>query len=290
MSTLSLTRIYRSDAGEIAVRSWCERALGGAHDLRSPGAVTAAGRATRVHVLPGGPGTPVLLLSGALLGSANLVATARVLRADRTVLLADLPGHPGTSDSRRPLLGRADAYGAWLDALLPQVTTEPVILLGHSTGAAAALAAMPSPLVAGLVLVGPAGLAAPVMDGERLRATFSWRLSPGERTSSRLLGLLSGPVAAGGATHPLTEWATLVGRHCRPSPVPGILRGEDFRDWSGTPVTVATGAHDRVFTPSLLRGAVRRLLGTDVRTIASAGHLALHEAPARVRDLLREVA
>ncbi|MBB6121497.1 alpha/beta fold hydrolase [Nocardiopsis algeriensis] len=287
MPTLSPARVYRSDAGEIAVRSWCEQELGRARDLSSLGAVVADGRPTRVHTMPGGPATPVLLLSGAFLGSANLIGAARVLAADRPVLMADLPGLPGTSDSRRP--SRPIGYGDWLDALLPLVTSDPVIVLGHSTGAAAALTALPSPLVAGMLLVNPAGLAAPASDAEYMRASLAWRISPTWRAGSRLLDTLSAPRPAGSGSHPLTGWATLVGRHCRSCPVPGLLRGEDFRDWTGKPVVVATGAHDRLMTPALLGSPARRLLGTDVHVIEDAGHLAPYEAPERVRDLLREV-
>ncbi len=277
--------VHRSAAGEIAVRAWCAAALEREPLLRSS-RVSAAGRATGVHVLPGGPGTPVLLLSGELLGTANLVAAARVLGGDRRVLSADLPGLPGTSDAAR--VPRPGALGAWLDDLLPRVSDTPVIVLGHGTGALAALTAAPSPLVAALVLVGPAGLAAPVPDLGRTRASWAWRLSPGARNAARLLDSLGVPPERAGH-HPLAVWTALVGRHCRAEPVSGLLRGEEFRDWSGTPVAVAAGEYDRVFTPALLSGPARRLLGTGVRVLPGAGHLALHDAPGAVRDLLRKV-
>ncbi|WP_179810844.1 alpha/beta fold hydrolase [Nocardiopsis sinuspersici] len=283
--------VYRSRPGETAVRSWCERELAGGPGTRSPYDLTADGRPTRVHVLEGGPGTPVLVLSGAVLSSAALTGLARLVRADRTVILADMPGQPGLSCSRRVSGRRPAAYGAWLDALLPQVTDRPVVLLGHSLGAVAALSSLPSPLVKGMLLVGPAGLADPVLGLERLLATCTWRFSPGERTSLRLLDALCGPRGAGPGPgpHPLEEWMTLVGRHCRVGSLPGMLRGEEFGDWRGTPVTVATGSHDRVFSPALLHGAARRLLDTGVHVVEGAGHLVPYEAPHRVRELLRLV-
>ncbi|WP_086003357.1 alpha/beta fold hydrolase [Nocardiopsis halotolerans] len=280
--------VYRSRPGEVAVRSWCERELVTCPDARPLLELTPAGRPTRVHVIDGGPATPVLVLPGSVLSSANLVGTARLLASDRTVILADLPGQPGLSCSRRPFGRRAGAYGAWLDALLPQVTDRPVVVLGHSLGAVAALTSLPSPLVERLVLVNPAGLAAPGPDLGRLRATCAWRLSPGEHTSLRLLDTLCAPPGPGRVpdTRPLEEWVTLVGRHCRTGPVPGILRGEDFRDWHGVPVTVATGSHDRVFSPALLHGAARRFLNARVHVIEGVGHLAPHESPEGVREAL----
>lgn len=277
--------VYRSAAGEVAVRAWCEAALAREPRLRTR-RVPAAGRDTGVHRLSGGPATPVLLLSGELLGTANLVPALRLLAEDRPVLSADLPGLPGTGDASRSALHRAGALGAWLDDLLPRITDTPVIVLGHGIGAVAALTATPSPLVAALVLVGPDGLAAPVPDLGRTRAAWAWRLSPNARTAAGLLDALGAPPEREG--HPLTVWTALVGRHCRAEPVPGLLRGEEFRDWSGTPVAVATGEHDRVLTPSLLSGPARRLLGTGVSVLPGAGHLALHDAPEAVRDLLRE--
>ncbi|MFD3686883.1 alpha/beta fold hydrolase [Nocardiopsis sp. NPDC058631] len=276
-------RVYRSRSGEAAVRSWCERELAACPGLRPLPGIVADGRSTRVHVLDGGPGVPVLVLPGAGLSSATLTGTARLLARDRTVILADLPGEPGLSCPLRPLGGRAAAYGAWLDALLPQVTDRPVVLLGHALGAAAVVSSLPSPLVDRLLLVNPAGLAAPVRDPGRLRATWAWQLSPGGAASARLLRAWGGPAGPG----PLAEWMTLVGRHCRTVTVPGLLRGEEYRDWRGVPVTVATGSRDRVLSPALLGGAARRLLDTDVHVVGGAGHLVPHEAPEQVRDLLR---
>lgn len=282
-------RVYRSRSGEIAVRSWCERELVKCPGMRPLLELTPDGRPTRVHVLDGGPATPVLILPGAGLSSAALTRTARFLALERTVILADIPGQPGLSCSRRPFGQRAGTYGAWLDALLPQVTHRPVVLLGHSLGAAAALSSLPSPLVERLLLVNPAGLAAPVLGPDRLRATCAWRFAPSERTSGRLLDTLCAPPGPdqGSSAHPLEEWMTLVGQHCRTGLVPGMLRGEEFRDWHGVPVTVATGSHDRVFSPALLHGAARRLLDTRVHVIEGAGHLAPYEAPERIQELLR---
>lgn len=281
--------VYRSRTGEVAVRSWCERELVACPGMRPVLGLAPDSRPTRVHVLEGGPRTPVLILPGTGLSSAVLTGTAHVLAQDRTVILADLPGQPGLSCSQRPFGQRPGRYGAWLDALLPLVTDRPVIVLGHSLGAAAALSSLPSALVERLLLVNPAGLAAPVLLSERMRAAWAWRIAPGERTSVQMLETLCGPSGPDGEPHtrPLREWMALVGRHCRTGLIPGMLRGEEFRDWRGVPVTVATGAHDRVFSPALLHGAAHRLLDTGVHVIEDAGHLALRERPDDIRELLR---
>lgn len=287
---LRAARVYRSENAERSVHAWCHQALSQWPELGPLPPVETRLGPTQAFRASGGNGTPVLILSGTNFNAATTVPAARALAADRSVLLVDPPGQPGLSCSRRTTASRVGTYGEWLDELLPRITDRPIIVLGHSRGAAIALSSTPSPLVAGLMLLNPAGLTAAGVSSESMRATLPWLLYPNEQTSSRLVEFLSGPdTDTDGEEHRSeTEWLTLVARHCRTHTTPPPLPGEFFRAWAGTPAIVATGSHDSFFSPARLHGPARRFLDTGVRTIEGAGHLSLHERPEQVAELLRE--
>jgi pimeloyl-ACP methyl ester carboxylesterase len=148
--------VYRSEPGAQAVRLWCERQVDGWEDLVALPEVDSSLGTTRAFRAPGGSGTPVALLNGPNFKTAPSVDVLRRLAEDRPVISVDVPGQPGLSSGVRPRAPRDAAYGAWLDEVLPHVTDDPVIVLGHSLGAAIALASRPSPLVKALVLLDPA--------------------------------------------------------------------------------------------------------------------------------------
>ncbi|WP_017600436.1 alpha/beta fold hydrolase [Nocardiopsis lucentensis] len=280
--------VYRSESGARTVRDWCEEEIARWPGLVSLPTVSSELGSTRAFRASGGTGTPVVVLNGTNFNTASSVEPLRVLSRDRTVISVDVPGQPGLSCGVRPKAPRTAAYGAWLDEILPQLTEEPVIVLGHSLGAAIALAAKPSPLTRALMLVCPAGLTAAGLTPEVMRAVLPWMIGPRDSKSTRLLNAMSGPEYVSAGIHPLAPWMTLVGRHCRTSLAPGPLTMECLRPWSDTPRTVATGSDDTFFSPARLHGPARRLLDTDVRVLEGAGHIALHEQPERVAELLRE--
>lgn len=286
---LRAARVYRSENSERSVHAWCHKALSQWPELGPLPPVETGLGSTQAFRAAGGPRTPVLVLSGTNFNAAATVPAARALSCDRPVFLVDLPGQPGLSCSRRVGGARIEAYGEWLGELLPRITDRPVIVLGHSRGAAVALASAPSPLVAGLLLLNPAGLTAAGVSPESMRVTLPWMLHPTEQASERLVEFLSGPGALCGEHRPEAEWLTLVSRHCRTGSVPSPLQAESLRPWASTPVVVATGSHDPFFSPARLHGPARRFLDTGVRTIEGAGHLSLYEQPEKVRDLLREL-
>lgn len=281
--------VYRSEAGARAVRSWCERRIAGWPDLVPLPEIDTELGTTRCFRASGGDAAPVLVLSGTNFNSATSVETARVLARDREVVLADLPGQPGLSAGVRPRADRAAAYGRWFDEVLPRLTDRPVTVLAHSLGAVVVMSAKPSPLVRAVVLVGPAGLTTAATSSQLMRVTLPWMIGPREDKSTRLLNYMSGPGYVTTGTHPYAEWMTLVARHCRTSLAPGALPLECLRPWEGTPVVVATGSDDVFYSPARLHGAARRFLDADVTVLEGAGHLALHEQPDRVAELLRSV-
>lgn len=284
-TTIHGARVYRSEAAERTVRDWCEARLAELPGLRSLPELSTSIGPTRAFRFEGGPGAPVVVLSGTNFNSALSASPASDMSAERDVILVDLPGQPGLSCGKRPRGHRAQAYGAWLDEVLPRIVDRPAIILGHSLGAAVALAGEPSPLIKGMVLVGAAGLTPPATSPELMRVTLPWMIGPREDKSTRLLNFMSGPDFRY-PVHPFASWMTMVGRYCRTTLAPGPLPTESLLAWQKKNVTVATGSDDVFFSPARLHGPARRFLDTGVDELAGAGHLAPYECSERIRDLV----
>src|SRR5690606_7450549 len=91
-------------------------------------------------------------------GIATSLASSEALLLRHQVLLVDLPGQPGLSEPVRPTGDSVQAYGRLVDELLETLELEGALVVGHSLGAAVALAATPGPRIGGLLLLSPAGL------------------------------------------------------------------------------------------------------------------------------------
>lgn len=284
-STVQGARVYRSEAAEQAIRAWCEERLAELPDLQSLPEISTPIGPTRAFRIKGGSGAPVVILSGTNFNSALSASPGSDMAAERDVILVDLPGQPGLSCGKRPRGQRSQTYGAWFDAVLPELVDRPAIVLGHSLGAAVALASRPSALVKGLVLANPAGLTGAAMSLDLMRSTLPWMIGPRDDRSSRLLNFMSGPDFRY-PVHPLAHWMTMVGKFCRTSLAPGPLPAESLSVWREKKVIVATGSDDAFFSPASLHSPARRFLGAEVEVLEGAGHLAPHELPGKVRDLV----
>ncbi len=281
--------IYHETEDRVPVRRACRDRLQHWH---LPHALTrfdtALGSTT---VLTAGTHTgrpPVVLLPGAGLNASTTLAAIAALGENHRVLVPDLPGEPGLSSSRRPHRHWHHLYGQWLDEVLPQLSTEPVIVVGHALGAAIALAATPGDRVAGLVLVNPAGIAAIRRTWQLTRIRAQWMYSPTLDHSEQLLSYLLAPRFIPDVG--LVCWYAMIAEHCFPGRLPRPLPARTVGRWAErVPVIVATGEHDRLVGPDRLRGRVRSLLGVDVQILPGCGHLVLREAPESVADLTSSI-
>ncbi|WP_019747264.1 alpha/beta fold hydrolase [Rhodococcus erythropolis] len=282
--------IYRSSDAGVPIRRWCREhlqqwsvphCLSRVDTSLGPTAVISAGMHTNRP--------PAVIVSGSGLNAATSLAAACALTKRRRVFLVDLPGQPGLSSSTGPPHGRARGYGPWLEETVRQLSTEPVVVLGHAHGAAVALDATPSPQFAGLVLVNPFGFVpARQSPGFRL-LRWRWLIDPTMENSERLLSHLLSPRFVPDAA--LIDWFHLLGEHCTKARYDRPLPPETIRAWAdyGTPVLVAAGSHDHLLAPDRLRERVTSLLDTDVKTMTGCGHLGLREAPAEIADLVDSV-
>jgi pimeloyl-ACP methyl ester carboxylesterase len=277
--------IYTSSAGEQRIRRWCRERLDSWATRHQTRTLTTGLGATTVVIAGQGPG--VLLLAGTNFCAATLWEVADALLPDHRVIMADLPGQPGLSDPARPRRGRLAAYGRWAGQVIDQVSDDPVVVVGHSLGAAVALAAQPGPQIGGLVFVAPAGLSRARLTPALLSLTLPWLAAPTAARSQALLRYMSGrPGGPSGPDLVLAPWMTLVARHSRTSLAPPPLPASVVRRWQHTPVVVATGTEDRFYPPARIGGPVRALLDTEVVAVPGLGHLGPHEDPALLPALL----
>lgn len=274
--------LYRGAAAQELVQGWCRTRLAGwsvPHRTRT--VPTPAGD---THLTTCGTAGPVVVhLPGTNLNAATSLRLAEALAPHCRVVLADLPGQPGLSASRRM---RPADFAGWVDAVLaalPQSEEGPV-LVGHSRGAAVALAAEPRK-VSALVLVSPAGLVPARVSPAVMGTALGWMLRPSALRSERLATVMSG--AAHRPDPTLVEWWHLVARSCRTGGAPGPLPPNVLGRWVGTPRRVLVGAEDCFFAPQRLRPVVRDRLGVEVDVLDGSGHLAVDEEPGAVVAAVR---
>ncbi|MCX4807883.1 alpha/beta fold hydrolase [Streptomyces sp. NPDC058682] len=272
--------IYRSAAGRELIRRWCGERLDG-WDVPHERTVVDAGGA-RTHVVSAGTGgTAVVFVPGTNFNAAaSLPLATALVAAGHRVSLPDVPGQPGLSSGDRNLSGgRLTWYGAWLDEVIDKTSPGPVVVLGHSFGAAIALSSA-SRHIERLVLVSPGGLTRLRLPPGLLAASAAWFLRPAPRSSARLLRAMLAPDHEPGER--LVEWMTLVARHARSSGAPGTAE----LPARPVPRTVFTGEHDVFLPPERLGPAVTRTLGVALRVLPGAGHLVVEEAPDRLAALV----
>ncbi|MEU0990749.1 alpha/beta hydrolase [Streptomyces sp. NPDC005953] len=270
--------IYRSIAGREAISRWCTDRLDGwavAHER-----VTLTVSGVRTHVVTAGTGSPVVFVPGTNFNAAaSLPLATALIAAGHRVILPDVPGQPGLSSGERGLAaGRLSWYGTWLNEVIEQTTAVPVTVMGHSFGAAVALAC-DSPRIQRLVLASPAGLTRLSVPPHLLAASAAWFLRPTPTSSARLLRAMSAPGRP--PREELVEWMTLVALHSRSSGAPAKAEPQIRR----CPRLAVTGAHDVFLPPQRLRRAVRDTLGTELQVITRAGHLLVEEHPELLANL-----
>ena len=259
------------------------------HELRlvqtalGPTTVLVAGGPTGVN----GHSRPVLVLPGAHLASASVLALAAALARTRQVLVVDPPGQPGLSYPKRPT--HFGAYGAWLDEVIGTVGQRPTVV-AHGQGAAIVLLA-DEPSIADLVLVAPAGIVAPTRSLGRRAVEQRWRLQPSARNARSFAQSLAAPGTP--VADDVVRWYELVGTHARPAatatPSRPVGGGDEvLGPWATRPadVRILAGALDPLFPPGrIATAASHHRLSTTI--VQGAGHLLPVEHPDAVAAALR---
>jgi pimeloyl-ACP methyl ester carboxylesterase len=270
--------IYRSPAGEARILSWCTAMLDAwpvPHER-----TTISANQARTHLVTAGSGPTVVFVSGTNFSAAvSLPLASALVAAGHRVVLPDVPGQPGLSSGSRDLAGgRLSWYGAWLDEVIEKSCAGQVTVMGHSFGAAIALASH-TPRTDKQVLLSPGGLTRLRLTPRLLAASAAWFLRPSPAHSAKLLRVMLAPEAR--PRPALVEWMTLVARDSRSSGAPGIV------PLPATAVRrlVVTGEHDVFLPPRRLGPAARTRLGVPLRVMPGAGHLVVEERVGQVAAL-----
>lgn len=241
-------------------------------------------------VVAGAPSAlpPVVVIPGAEATAATMTAAIEAIAQSRQVFVPDPPGMPGLSAPRQPEHDFWAVYGHWLDTVLPELTPDPVMLVGHGLGAGIALASSCETQVTQLVLVDPLGLS-PVRRPLPVRwRRWLWRLNADQQATGRLLYSLTGP-GFRPAPAVLAVFCA-IGAHYRPPRPPRRCPEDSIRRWTHrTPLTAVVGECDPVLTGPALRALAARLPLASVRMLDGVGHLLPLEAPERFAELIRHM-
>lgn len=273
---------YKSVADRAVITRWCRNRLDDWPVPHRCETVELADASVHVTFVGTGP-TEVVYVPGTNFNAAAGLTIAAALAAHRPTAIIDLPGQPGLSSGERPRAAHRHWYGRKLAETLQATGIEHALAVGHSLGAAVLLTC-DSDRIAGRVLVSPAGLVPLRVDARMTAASLTWLLAP---TPERTQAMLAGFTAPGGRPpEPIVQWLNLVATHCRSTLAPPPLPPEALQRLCGTPLLVATGAHDRFLPPERLAPATRAKLGVDLSVIDDAGHLAVDERPEAITDLV----
>lgn len=277
-----LRSLYKSRVARQIITRWCGARLGAwevPHRLETVVLDDAV-----VHLTHMGEGPPrVVFAPGTNFNAAAGLTIAAALARHWPTTIVNLPGQPGLGSGERPRGAHRGWYGRKLAQALESVGTEPVIALGHSLGGAVLLTC-DSDRIAGRVLLAPAGIAELRLDARMMAPSLRWMLAP---TPERTRAMLTHFTAPGTPPpEPIVEWLDLVAIHCRSTLAPPPLPTETLRRHLGSPLLVATGAHDRFLPPDHLGPAVKERLGLDLHVIADAGHLVTEERPEAITALV----
>ena len=245
-----------------------------------------------------GDGQPVVLLHAGVADRRSWYAVAEALQPATGVVAYDMRGYGETSGVTYGFSHLDD-----LNAVLDQVASGPVWLVGSSMGGALAIdAALASPeRVAGLVLLAPAVSGAPepsVFDPDTDRLVRLWEAAQtsGEIDEINRVEMwlwLDGPSAPEGrVSGPARELALAMNAIALKNEIPEESGKSGIAAWSrleeiAVPVTVACGTLDLPFIMARSKELVDWLPHSRFEVFEGMAHLPYLEQPSVVADLIR---
>lgn len=257
----------------------------------------------RWHVQVAGEGPAILLLHGTAAATHSWRAVLPLLAREARVIAPDLPGHGFTAMPPPGGLSLPGMAGA-VAALLETLGAQPVLLAGHSAGAAIALRLALDRCREARAVVAFNGALLPL--GERHAAFFTraakllvglpfvpglmaWRASS-RAVAERLLADTGSRIDARG----VELYARLFRHSGHLAAALGMMANWDLlpllRDLPRlqAQLTLVVGANDRAVPPAQAERIRQRLPAARLVTLPGLGHLAHEERPEEAVRLIRE--
>lgn len=261
--------------------------------------VEAAG--FRWHVQVMGRGPVVLLVHGTAASSHSFGELAKILASAFTVVVPDLPGHGFTELPPSSRLSLPE-MAADLAALLKVLDLTPVIVVGHSAGAAILIEMCLDGLIAPETIISINGALMP-FDGMASQffspiakllvlnpivpKLFAWRAASGGAVE-RLIG------STGSRLEPeaLRYYQRLFQNEGHVEAALGMMAGWDLHglqkrlDGLKVPLILVVGGDDRAVPPDDAFKIQDRLPQAEVVLLRGLGHLAHEERPEKIAEIV----
>jgi magnesium chelatase accessory protein len=265
--------------------------------------VSAGGLPWHVQVMGSGP--TVLLIHGTGATTHSFRRLMRLLAPDFTVVAADLPGHGFTGPPPSSWGYSLPGVTSGLAALLRVLAVQPVLLVGHSAGAAVAVrmgldgaasplavvslngALLPFPGMAHVVL----GPAARLLAGSGIAAK-AFTLFAGSRPSvERMVRSTGSRIDAEG----LRFYARLAGNSAHVHGALALMANWDLRPLArdlpalATRLVLLTGSRDGMVPPAESFRVRSLVPAAELISLRGLGHLAHEEQPDKVATILQRM-
>ena len=266
--------------------------------------INADGLRWHVQVMGKGPG--VLLIHGTGASTHSFRALASLLEADFTVVMPDLPGHGFTAAPALASGYSLPKVARGIAALLDGLQVRPVVVVGHSAGAAVAIrmcldgSISPAAVISlnGALLPFPGtandffGQAARLLASSRLTATV-FSLLVGSRPSvERLINATGSRIDAEG----IRLYGRLTADPGHVHGALGLMANWDLRPLArelshlSTRLVLVTGSRDGMVPPSEAARARALLPTAELLPLRGLGHLAHEERPDEVAAIVHRCA
>lgn len=262
--------------------------------------VTAGGLSW--HVQQTGTGPTLLLIHGTAASTHSFHHLAELLNEHFKVIMVDLPGHGFSSALDRPTL---PCVAKSLGALLDTLDESPVMIAGHSAGAAIAIRMILDGLISPAHLIGlapallPYGGAADGFASKLVKLAFLNPLAPRLISMQASTNKVSRLIAKTGSHLGPDDISFYVRLLRRSSHVAGALRL--MAHWKlrtlldelqklETPTTFIVGENDMATSPDDVETAANRIRHCNVVQMEALGHLAHEEDPKVIADIIHQLA
>jgi pimeloyl-ACP methyl ester carboxylesterase len=240
-----------------------------------------------------GRGVPLLFVHGFPLSRGAWQKQIDALRSSYRIIAPDLRGFGESQAGTGPVT--MAQYADDLHALLQELSTGPVVLIGHSMGGYVSLAFLRQypRMVRGLVLVGTKAAKDTVKAAAARRATAEKVETKGVEVV--IEAMAPKMLAADNHDRAMAEQVRGFMASSKPAGVIGALLGMAERpDATGelarisVPTLVITGADDTLIPPTESEKLAQAIPGSQLNIIPHAGHLVAFEQPDKFNHVLEE--